>query len=111
MLFSLTVGLSAPALAEGPQRPPHLRPLDPASEEAGMWEVSDKAEARAKASGDLDPDPVLTAYVKQVQCKVAPEYCDEIRIYVMDRPYFNADTAPNGYIEVWTGALLRARRG
>ena len=91
------------------QRPPHLRPTDASAEEAGLWYMSDKAEAQAKVSGELDSDAGLTAYVRSVECKVASEYCDDVRIYVMDRPYFNATTAPNGYIEVWTGPLLRVR--
>jgi hypothetical protein len=97
-----------PAQAATP-RPPLQRPSDLTGDEAGIWYISDKAEQAARQSGDLDPDPALTAYVKGVECKVAPEYCDEVRVYVMDRPFFNAMTAPNGYIEVWTGALLRAR--
>jgi hypothetical protein len=110
---ALAAGLAAAALwvvapAAAP-RPPHLRPPDPASDEAGLWYAADKAEQGARASGDLDTDPTLFAYVKQVECKVAPEYCDELRLYVMDRPLFNASTAPNGYMEVWSGLLLRAR--
>ncbi|HWA60903.1 MAG TPA: M48 family metalloprotease [Caulobacteraceae bacterium] len=101
--------LSATTAAASTPRAPHEHPPDPASDEAGIWYASDKAEAEARLSGDLDKDPALTAYVKQVECKVAPEYCDEMRVYVLDRPFFNAMTAPNGYIEVWTGALLRAR--
>jgi beta-barrel assembly-enhancing protease len=95
--------------AAGAPRPPHERPADLTGDEAGIWYISDKAEQDARRSGDLDSDAALTAYVKGVECKVAPEYCDEVRVYVMDRPVFNAMTAPNGYIEVWTGALLRAR--
>lgn len=41
-------------------------------------------------------------------CKVATEYCPELRLYILDRPYLNATMAPNGYVEVWTGLLLRA---
>lgn len=98
-----------PTVGEAAPRPPHMRPPDLTSDEAGLWYASDKAEQTAKASGDLDTDPALTGYVKEVECKVAPEYCDEMRVYVMDRPFFNAMSAPNGYVEVWTGALLRSR--
>jgi predicted Zn-dependent protease len=31
-----------------------------------------------------------------------------VRLYVMNRPFFNASMAPNGYIEAWSGLLLRA---
>lgn len=90
-------------------RPPHLRPPDAASPEAGLWYQSDKAEVAAKSSGELDGDIELTAYVRRLECRVAAEYCDDMRVYVFDRPFFNAQAAPNGYVEVWTGALLRAR--
>ena len=40
---------------------------------------------------------------------MAPEYCADVRVYVLDRPFFNAAAAPNGYVEVWSGTLLRAR--
>ena len=34
-------------------------------------------------------------------------YCKDIRVYVLDIPYFNAFMAPNGMMVVWTGLLLR----
>lgn len=82
---------------------------DPSTDEAGLWQMSDKAEAQAKASSELDGDPALNAYVRDVTCKVAQTYCSDLRIYVLDRPYFNAAVAPNGYVEVWSGLLLRAQ--
>lgn len=83
-----------------------LRP-DPATDEGGLWSASDKAEADARTKAELNSDPALTAYVRGVACKVAVEYCGDIRVYVMDRPFFNAQMAPNGYMEVWSGLLLR----
>jgi predicted Zn-dependent protease len=80
-----------------------------ASEEGGVWAEFDKAEAYAKTSAELNADPALNAYVREVICKIASEYCGELRIYVMERPVFNASAAANGYIEVNSGLLLRAR--
>ena len=88
-------------------RPPHSHPL-PASDEAGLWEMAGRAEQFAKSSGELNSDPVLNSYIQNLICKLSPEYCDELRPYVLDRPFFNASAAPNGYIEVFTGLLLRA---
>jgi predicted Zn-dependent protease len=108
--LAAALGLSAPAWsapAEG-LRPPHLRP-DPATPEAGLWAQFDKAEAHVRGAADLDPDPALTAYVRGVICKLATEYCGELRVYVVDRPVLNAAAAPNGYIEVNSGLLLRAQ--
>lgn len=97
--------LSAPVAAQ--QRPPGLAPT-PNSAEGGLWSSSERAERAARQSSELNADEALNAYVREVTCRVAPEYCPELRVYVMDRPAFNATAAPNGYIEVWSGLLLRA---
>jgi predicted Zn-dependent protease len=112
LIGGLGLGGGAPAWAATPglpaMRPPHLTP-DPSTPEAGIWDLSNKAEAHVKASADLDSDPELNAYVHGVICRVASEYCDELRVYVLDRPIFNAQAAPNGYVEVYSGLLLRAQ--
>jgi predicted Zn-dependent protease len=90
-----------------PSQPPRIRP-DIASDEGGLWGLSDRAEQEARASGQLETDPALNAYVRDVACRVGGPYCGDIRLYVMNRPYFNASMAPNGYMEVWSGLLLRA---
>jgi predicted Zn-dependent protease len=101
----LATAVAAPALAQ--QRAPGLVP-DPASVEGGLWGVMERTERDAKNSADLNTDPALNDYVRSVACSVATEYCGEIRIYIMDRPALNASMAPNGYMEVWSGLLLRA---
>lgn len=100
--------VAAAAQSLPPLRPPSVRPA-PDSVEAGIWGQFDKAETYVKGSAELDADPALTAYVKGVMCKIAPEYCGELRVYVLDRPFFNAQAAANGYVEVWSGLLIRAR--
>lgn len=101
---STALSLVSPAAA---QRAAGMRPATADSVEAGLWADSDKAEMRAKSSAELDADPALHDYVRGVACKVASEYCKDIRVYVLDRPFFNAAMAPNGYMEVWSGLLLR----
>lgn len=96
----------APAAFAAP-RQPGVRP-DIKTDEGGLWSLSEKAELDARASGERLNDPALNDYLKTIACKLATEYCGEIRVYVMDRPYFNASMAPNGYMEVWSGLLLRA---
>ena len=102
----------APTVAETPPQPPQPAPSrarpDVASDEGGLWGMSDRAEQEARASGQLESDPALNAYIREVACRVAGPYCGDIRLYVMNRPYFNASMAPNGYMEVWSGLLLRA---
>ncbi|HYD72320.1 MAG TPA: M48 family metallopeptidase, partial [Candidatus Binatia bacterium] len=78
------------------------------TDEGGLWGMSDRAESVARSSGQLESDPALNAYVQDVACQVANEFCGDIRLYIMNRPYFNASMAPNGYMEVWSGLLLRA---
>lgn len=76
--------------------------------EAGLWGESDRAENSARRSGERVQSPELEAYLREVTCRLAAERCNDIRIYVMQRPFVNATMAPNGYMEVWSGLLLRA---
>lgn len=107
-LLAATALVATPLASAWAQRAVGARP-DPASEAGGLWGQSDKAETEARAKAELNHDPALTAYVRGVACKVAAEYCGDVRVYVMDRPFFNAQMAPNGYMEVWSGLMLRAR--
>ena len=93
---------------DAPERAPGVHPAA-GSLEAGLWAEADKAEKAARTSGERDGDPALEAYVSGVVSKVAGPFAGDVRTYVMDRPFFNASMAPNGYTEVWTGLLLRCR--
>lgn len=106
VVSAVLLAQAAPVLAQ--HRAPGLLPT-PDSVEGGLWGTAEKAERSARTAAEMNADSALNAYVRDVACKTAPEYCDEIRVYVMDRPIFNATAAPNGYIEVWSGLLLRAR--
>lgn len=115
MRLARRAGLAAALAAAGllaaqPASAQRLAGARPAADtlEGGMWSAMDKAEMQARASAELNPDPALAEYVRGVACKVAAEYCGDIRVYVMDRAAFNATMAPNGYMEVWSGLLLRA---
>lgn len=77
------------------------------TDEGGLWGMSDRTEQEARNSGQLENDAALNAYLYEVACRVAADACGDIRLYVMNRPYFNASMAPNGYTEVWSGLLLR----
>lgn len=110
--FSL---LAAPGYAQEPAAgasaaalpaPSRARP-EAATDEGGLWALSERAELQARASGQLESDPALNAYVRELACRVASEYCGDVRLYLMNRPFFNAQMAPNGYMEVWSGLMLR----
>lgn len=77
------------------------------SDEAGLWLMMDRVERDLVTSGQLADDPALQEYVRGVACRVAPDYCDDVRVYVVEQPDFNASMAPNGFMTVWTGLLLR----
>ena len=99
-------GLAAASPAVAGQRAPGMKPAL-TSDEGGLWGVAERLEQEEAASGERNRDPALEAYISGVACKVAAEYCPEVRVYVMDRPFFNAAMAPNGFTEVWSGLLLR----
>lgn len=80
-----------------------------ASTEGGLWMVMDKAEEDVKTSGRVIRDPALQTYVEEIVCRLSPEYCNDVRVYIVEQPYFNASMAPNGMMQVWTGLLLRTR--
>jgi predicted Zn-dependent protease len=93
-----------PILAVAPgQRPPA------GTDEGELWYIMEQQERYLRESPLLVRDPALNDYVRQVTCKVTDDYCKDLRIYVLDVPFFNASMAPNGTMVLWTGALLRAQ--
>ena len=96
------------AQASSGLRPANLRPTSE-SAEGGLWLMAEKAEVHVKGAAELNKEAALNAYVEQVVCKLAADYCEELRVYVLDRPLINASAAPNGYFEIHSGLLLRAR--
>ncbi|MEO6171651.1 MAG: hypothetical protein ABIP02_00895, partial [Arenimonas sp.] len=77
------------------------------TDEAELWYIIDRQEEYLKKSPLLVRDPALNEYVKKVACKVTGDYCKDLRIYILDVPFFNASMAPNGVLIIWTGAFLR----
>lgn len=106
---ALTASLgSAHAAAPLPHLQPGERPV-PGSTESELWYGMDQAEKEIRNSPLIVHDPELQRYVESVACKVATDYCKDLRIYIVDIPVFNASMAPNGVTFVFTGALLRMR--
>jgi beta-barrel assembly-enhancing protease len=104
-LIALLPGVALAAQAIGPAHPGD-RPA-PGSDEAELWFQMDEAEIELRKSPQLIRDPALNDYVRRVTCKVAQDFCKDLRVYIVEMPYFNASMAPNGILIVWTGALLR----
>ena len=90
---------------------PDVKPgMQPAldSDEAGLWMFMDDVEQGLSSSGRTIPDPELNRYIRKIVCRLVPAHCADIRVYVVETPHFNAAMAPNGFMQVWTGLLLRA---
>ena len=77
------------------------------TDEGGLWQAMDRYEKELQKSALLVDDPELSAYLHGLVCKLAPEHCADIRVYVSNNPYFNASMAPNGVMLIWSGLLLR----
>ncbi len=77
------------------------------STEGGLWALMEKEEKATRNSGRRVEDERLNAYIENVVCTLAPGYCADIRVYVLDSPVFNAAMYPNGMMHVYTGLLLR----
>ena len=78
-------------------------------DERGLWMEMDEAERQLKNSNFVIRDAALNTYIHDVFCRTVGPRCSEIRIYIMRTPYFNATTAPNGMLQIWSGLLLRIR--
>ncbi len=113
IVATLTIALAASLGSARAAAPlPHLKPGErPAagSTESELWYGMDQAEKEIRNSPLIVRDPELQRYVERVACKVATEYCKDLRIYIVDIPVFNASMAPNGVTLIFTGALLRMR--
>jgi beta-barrel assembly-enhancing protease len=76
-------------------------------DEAGLWFEMDRAEKTIAAAPERITDPALQKYLDQLNCKLAPDLCADIRVYLIRQPYFNAFMAPNGMMVIFTGTLIR----
>jgi tetratricopeptide (TPR) repeat protein len=79
------------------------------SDEAGLWMYMDRVEKAVASSGRVVTDEALNDYVGEIVCRLSPVYCRDIRIHIVRTPHFNATMAPNGYMQIWTGLMLRTR--
>lgn len=106
VLIAVALGLHGCATAPVSDLAPGERPeLD--SDEAGLWQAMERDEFTLRTSPAVIREPGLQQYLESVLCRVAPDYCEEIRIYVIPSPHFNAAMGPNGVMLVFTGLLLR----
>ena len=111
LVVVLCLGLSAcaapPPKSESASIQPGERP-DVTTDEAGLWMVAEKVEQQLASSGRVLNDPEINAYVKGIVCRLSPGYCNDVRFYIVRTPHFNASMYPNGFMQIWTGLILRA---
>lgn len=88
--------------------PQRLTRPDLATDEGGLWALMDREEKNLRRSPFLVRDAKLKAYVQDLACRLGGDHCPDIRVYLVRTPVFNANMAPNGMMQVWTGLLLRA---
>jgi beta-barrel assembly-enhancing protease len=89
-----------------PKIPPGYKPVD-AQTEKGIWMELQEYEKEIQRSALLVKDKHVNDYVKNVACRVAGDYCNDLRIYVIRNPNFNASMTANGIMQIWTGLLIR----
>ena len=89
------------------QPPPPFAKPETATDEGGLWALMDREEAKLKRSSFLIRDKALQQYVSGIACRLAGDHCPGVRVYLVRTPVFNANMAPNGMMQVWSGLLLR----
>lgn len=108
LVLGLVIGSCATPTSEVRDIKPGERP-DLASDEGGLWMYMEDMEHRLATSRQAIKDPALNDYIHDVLCRLAPSYCNDIRFYVVRTPHFNASMAPNGFMQIWSGLILRAQ--
>ena len=99
--------VAAAVQAEEWQRPPRFARPELTTDEGGLWAMMDRSETQLRRSPFLMRDAGLHKFVSDIACRLGGEHCSDIRVYVVRNPLFNANMAPNGMMQVWTGVLLR----
>lgn len=89
------------------QVPGRLQKPDLSSDEGGLWAMMDREETRLRRSPFAIRDLALRDYLTSVTTRLVPQHAQDVRVYPVRTPMFNATMAPNGMMQVWTGLLLR----
>lgn len=93
---------------EVPWTPPaRLARPELSTDEGGLWGIMDREERNLRRSPFLIRDRKLHDYVQAITCRLAGDHCPDVRVYLVNTPFFNANMAPNGMMQVWSGLLLR----
>jgi predicted Zn-dependent protease len=102
--------LALPVLADEPLDhliEPGYLPAE-ASDEQGLWMEFAEMERGLNQSALLVRDAELDNYVQGIVCRVAADYCQDFRVYLVRNPGFNASMTATGMMQIWTGLIVRA---
>jgi predicted Zn-dependent protease len=101
--------LLVPAIARAQDwtAPARFTRPDLTTDEGGLWSIMDREERQLRRSPFAVRDPRLQAYVQDIACRLAGDHCPDVRVHIVRTPIFNANMAPNGMMQIWTGLLLR----
>jgi len=105
-LFVLFSAQSAYSKQYSPVNPVGYKP-DIKSDEGGFWYAVDKIEKDVQHSSFTIQGTPLNTYVDEMVCRLAAQYCSDIRVYIINDPHFNASMYPNGMMHLHTGTLMR----
>ncbi len=86
--------------------PPGYEPQE-ARDEQGIWMELVEYETMLQKSPLLVTDPDINIYLRTLVCEVAGDYCNDIRVYLVRNPGFNASMTATGMMQIWTGLLVR----
>ena len=84
-------------------------PKPESRDERGLWMEMADFEKQLGSSPMLVRDPEINNYLRDIFCRMAGDYCADVRIYIVRNPGFNASMAANGMLIVWTGVFMRVR--
>ena len=87
--------------------PPGYTPEE-ARDEQGLWLELKDAERKLNKSALLIRNSEINAYINEIVCRVAGPYCNDLRVYVIRNPNFNAMMTATGMMQIWTGLIVRA---
>lgn len=76
-------------------------------DEAGLWMLVDRHEQYLRTSNKFIADNRLNGALHSLTCKTVGRLCENLRVYAVRAPGFNAFMMPNGAMFVQSGLLLR----
>ena len=104
-MFLRALLLGLPALLGAAEELDHLiKPgyqPEEAQDEQGLWMEFKEMERELNKSALLVRDAELRNYIEGIVCRVAGDYCNDFRVYLVRNPGFNASMTATGMMQVF----------